>query len=324
MTAKRFTQISSIAFGIFALYSAMWAVWDPRIHVNDLLRFGFILVAIIFGLALLFPHSFIPALRRRAEQMAPAPLKFLCGVLMCICLIVAMISGAANIWIVYPVATAFLVAFVFPGIAFRNLTFTPIETISLGELGQLAHEKLHKESKLKSGLLFVMYILMSVGLAWAVLGKQTLPSPWLGAVAGWASVLGGSVITIVIARPYLQALPGSARRGSLPGLAFWGFVILAISIVGCRALLLMAVPTSAAFFWGESATQNAIVIKSNPDKSRKGCYGSVDLQTAGGDIELCNLSRGFLEALTRGDTVVITGRATLFGQTIETLRLLKD
>jgi len=86
----------------------------------------------------------------------------------------------------------------------------------------------------------------------------------------------------------------------------------------------MEIPTSAAFLWGESASQNMIVIQSNPDKSRKGCYGSVDLQTASGDIGICNLSRGFLESLAPGDTVEISGRATRFGQTIETLRLLED
>ncbi len=115
MTAKRFTQISSVAFGVFALYSAILAVphalWFPRILVNDLMRFGFILLAMAFGLALLFPHRFIPALRRRAEHTTPAPLKFLCALLMCVCLFVAMLSGAVSLWIFYPVVIAFLVIF---------------------------------------------------------------------------------------------------------------------------------------------------------------------------------------------------------------------
>ncbi len=328
MTAKRFTQISSIAFGIFALYSAIWAIpnalWFPRILVNDLVRFGFILVTTIFGLALLFPHRFIPALRRLAERITPGPLKFICALLMCVCLFVAMLSGAVNIWVLYPVIIAFLVAFVFPGLAFRGLTITNSEDISLRALSLLAGERLRNGPKRERVLGMAVGVILLMGLVWFVFGKQTLPSPMWGAVGGWASVIVGGFMTAVFGRSSVRALPDNTRRGALPGLALWGLVLLALSIVGCRALFLEAVPTSAAFLWGESATQNAIVIQSNPDKRRKGCHGSVDLQTAGGDMELCNLSRGFLESLAQGDIVEISGRATGFGQTIETLRLLKD
>lgn len=134
LTAMRFTQITSIAFGVFALYSAIWAVpsalWYPRSFGSVTLRFGFILASMIFGLVLLFPDRFIPALRRRAEDITPAPLKFLCGLMMCVCLFVTLLSGAVNVWIVYPLVAAFLVAFVFPGLAFRNLAFTPPVEIS--------------------------------------------------------------------------------------------------------------------------------------------------------------------------------------------------
>lgn len=131
MTAKRFTRISSIAFGIFALFSAIWAIpnalWFPRILVNDLMRFGFILAAMVFGVALLCPHRFIPALRRLADRLTPAPVKFLCALMMCVCLFVALLSGAVNIWIVYPVVAAFLVAFDF----FRGLRFGALQLPTL-------------------------------------------------------------------------------------------------------------------------------------------------------------------------------------------------
>ncbi|MBL1436632.1 MAG: hypothetical protein COB08_010590 [Rhodobacteraceae bacterium] len=328
MTAKRFTQISSFLFGAFALYSAILAVplalWFPRILVNDLVRFGFILTALIFGLGLLFPHRFTPALRRLAERITPAPVKFLCGLMMCVCLFVAMLSGAVNGWVVSPIVTGFFVAFVFPGLAFRNLSFTRPEKIGMQELSRLAGEKLRKGPKLKRGLVVTTLALLVIGLAWGILGKQTIPSPLWAALAGWIGIFGGGLMSVVIGRPVLQALPDSARRGSLPGLAFWGAVMLALSIFGCRAILLGAIPTGAAYFWGEETTQNAIVVKSSPDKRRKGCHGSVDLRIATGDLEICNLSRGFLEELTRGDTVVISGRATRFGQTIESFRLLEN
>lgn len=327
LTAKRFTRISSIAFGIFALYSAVWAIpnalWYPRILVSDLMRFGFILVAMVFGLALLFPHRFIPALRRRAAQITPAPLKFICALLMCVCLFVAMLSGAVNIWIVFPVVIAFLVAFVFPGLAFRGLTITNSEDISLRALSLLAGERLRNGPKRERALVMAVGADFFMGLVWFAFGRQTLPSPMWGALAGGASVIAGGFMTAVFGRSVVRVLPDNTRCGAFPGLAFWGLVVLAMSIAGCRALLLEAVPTSAAFFWGESATQHAIVIQSNPDKRRKGCYGAVDLRTAGGEIELCNLSREFLESLAQGDTVEISGKATRFGQTIETLRLLE-
>jgi hypothetical protein len=323
----RFTQIASIVFGIFALYSAIWAVpnalWFPRNLVSDLMRFGFILVTIIFGVALLFPHRFIPALRKRAAQITPAPLKFMCALLMCVCLFVALLSGAVNIWIASLVVTGFLVAFVLPGFAFRGLIITNSEDISLRALGLLAGEQIRNGPKRERGLFLAVGALFFMGLVWFFFGKQTLPSPMWGAVAGWGAVIVGGGMTAIFGRPYVRALPDNTRRGALPGLALWGLVMLAMSIAGCRALLHDAIPTSAAFFFGETASQNTIVLQSNPDKRRKGCYGSVELRTASGDIELCNLSREFLESLTPGDTVEISGKATRFGQTIETLRLLE-
>ncbi len=177
--------------------------------------------------------------------------------------------------------------------------------------------------KFERGVFVAILVLLSVGLAWAVLGKKTLPSPLWGALAGWMGTLAGGLMAFMISRLYLQVLPQRARRGSLSGLAFWGAIMLAFSIVGGRAILLGVIPAGAAYFWGEEATQNAIVLKSSPDKRRKGCSGSVELRTATGEIELCDISRDFLENLTRGDTVVITGRGTRLGQTIETLRVLK-
>lgn len=325
MTASRFTQISSIVFGFFALYSAIWAIptalWYPR---NFAIEVGLILTSMVFGLALLFAHRFIPALRRTAEHITPAPLKFLCALLMCVCIFVAKLSGAVNSWLSYPIVAGFLVAFVYPGLVFRNISIFPLEEISVGEHRRLAGEEIRKGSKLNRVLFGAISVLFFMGLAWAVLGKQTIPSPLWGALAGWIAILSGGLMSIVICRPYLQALPDSARRGSLPGLAFWGAVILAISIVGCRAILLGAIPTGAAYFWGEGAMQNSIVVKSTPNKRRKGCYGSVDIRTATGELELCNISRDFLEKITRGDTLVIIGRATRLGQTIESFRLIKN
>lgn len=80
-------------------------------------------------------------------------------------------------------------------------------------------------------------------------------------------------------------------------------------------------PMGAAYFRGEEAAQNVTVVKSKPNKRRKGCNGLLVIQTAAGKQEICNLSHEFLAELSPGDTLVITGKATCPGQAVRTLRL---
>lgn len=328
MTAHRFTQIASIVFGIFALYTAIWAIptalWYPRNLASDIVRFGFILASMIFGLALLFPHRFIPALRREAEHSTPDPLRFLCALMMCVCLFVAMLSGTVSIWLRFPIVAGFIVAFVYPGLVYRNISIIPSENIDISELAELAGEKTRKGPKFNRRLQLAILILLILGPAWAVFSKQTIPNPLWALLSGWIAIFGAVFMTAVIFRTILQVLPKSARRGSLVEMTLWVTVIFGISVWGNRAILLNLIPTDAAYFWGESIAQNSIVVKSKPRESRKGCYGSVDIRIATDEIEICNISRDFLEKLSQGDTLVIIGRATRFGQTIDRFMFYKN
>lgn len=332
MISIRFVQIAAVAFGVFALFVAGRAVpialWYPRNVYHDMLRFGFIAATMIVGLTLIFPHRSISALRELAAKIGLGPVRLLIALAMLICLLVARLSGAVALLASLPIVGAFVVAFIFPGLAFRGLTERESAVavaeggLSPLELGAAVGAELRTGPKVTRYVYLTFTGLIFLGALGIILGIQAIPVPFWARISTWGAVLCGGLATALFARPAFRLTPNDARRQTFPGLVVLTFALLAITIFAYRTVLHDVLPVSVAYLWGRESIQKVTVVASKPHTRRKACHGSVVVKTAAGTQEICNLSQEFLGALSTGDTVLISGRATRLGQTIDILTLV--
>ncbi|NRB20288.1 MAG: hypothetical protein HRU33_22815 [Rhodobacteraceae bacterium] len=158
--ANWFIHICSIFFGIFAIFTAIHAVpnaiWYPRDLGSDSARFGFILLAMGAGLALILPDRLLPAIQRIAAQSAPPPVRFLGVLVLFVCLSVAKLSGAVSQAAAFPVIAGFVLTFVFPGVVFWGVPEVSGKKISVWGLIKIVGIELQR------GLKYRRYLFISL------------------------------------------------------------------------------------------------------------------------------------------------------------------
>ncbi len=320
----RFTSTVSIVFGVFALLSAALAVSVAVRHSGtvwaDLLRFGFILITAGIGLALLRPHRVLPVLRRAARRVGSGPVRFALALVMFIPALVAMLSGAFPPWITYAGLILYFAAFVLPGTAFRGTPFIPINALGLQDIHELAYPMKRTRPILRSTH-FGAFALFVLALVVFFLVPQTITSAAWRPVAGWVALLAAVASVVAFSLPYFMAIPIDFRVQAMPALVLQTAFFLLITAYLYWIVLLNALPAVLARTSGDDVERGYLIVEVEPNRRRKGCHGPMQFQTPAGRQEICNLPKEFLEKISPGDILLVSGKATILGQTIEGVRV---
>ncbi len=324
MNRSNFIRFASIAFGLLALIAASAALrvaWHYAGNLgDDIVRFCTIALSAILGVVFLRARRTADTLRRIATRSGTGPPRFACAMVMSVPALVAMLSGAVPFWLILGVFAAHLIAFVYPGWVFQGVIVDPSPQLSPQELGALARPFVRR-SKAFFAFYIAMIALFVLSLASFILVPSTIPSAGWKPLVVWTAPLLALVSVGALTWPLYLVMPKEARPKTLPGVAMVALFFILVGMFTYRALLLDAVPTIAAKLGGTEVARAYPVLRVEPNKSRKGCRGAFTIGTQAWRLQLCNFKRDVLDALIGRDSVMIKGKATWLGQTVETLQI---
>jgi hypothetical protein len=320
MTASNFTRLVSILFGVFALYAAARGFPVSLRHASesaaDSVRFCLVLITAILGVMFLHAERVLAVTRRIARRTSPGPIRFSFGVIMVIAASSARLSNAISPWIAASIAMAFTVAFIVPGVAFRGLVVKPSREMSLREIGELVGLALRKSRRYSAPFIISSTMLISSVLSWAY-SPQSIPSPTWATLAAWLAIFAALLTVFVICLPFWLVTPKEARDRTFPAIALFTIFSFLIATGGYRSLLIDLLPIGIAQYAGEEVANTFKIIKVVPNKYQRFCHSSLYIRTSAGVRELCNLPPDLLSVLSPGEVLVISGKMTLLGQTVE-------
>ncbi|WP_324751650.1 hypothetical protein [Roseovarius sp. Pro17] len=317
MTQSDFTRLAAMIFGLFSLIVAIAAVPEALNRAGsigaDSIRFAMIAISVAAGVVFLRARATIAMLRRIAGSTGTGPLRFCCALVMPVPVLINSLSGIVPYWAGLCIMGAFLIAFVFPGLAFRGVIVTASSALSMQDLGTLAKPMIHRNRWILYGYSAATGMLV-LPFIFFIYAPQVILSEAYRPVGEWLAFglpLGVIGITML---PLFWVVPAAARPRTLPGLTVCTAVTAFLAVAGYNIMLLRSVPAIAARIGGSEIVLSYPILTVEPDQTGRFCSRSVQIGTDAGPVKLCNFSPEMFEALTQSETLQITGKSTWMGQ----------
>ncbi len=317
MTSQNFTRIAATLFGIFALIVAAAELPQAMSRADgsatDSIRFAMVAISAVAGALFLFARATTAMLRTIANSTGTGLLQFCCALIMPVPVTVSTLSEIVPYWLGLTLTGIFMVAFVFPGTAYRGLVPAASSALDMQTLGAMAKPLLHRNKWIKR-IYSVAAFMIPLPFIFFLYGPRVIVSQTWQAQGEWLAVGFALAATGITLLPLFWVVPSAARAGTWPGLAVCAVVTGLVLTAAYQIMLLRSVPAIAAGFGGSGTVLTFPVLKVDPDNSGRFCSNSVWIGTDAGPVKLCNFLPEELEALALRKTLRISGKSTWMGQ----------